>query len=575
MSRNWSAASDDLRWTPGVVKFEFQSAWTVLGFIRVESTVTDERTLISQWSGASSRQFLLTTVNETAPAAIEFSHNQVSIVTTSSVVAENVWYLWAVSNDTSGNAKVYCMELDGTVNVDGATGTLTADKGNDYDIVLGGKGIGGTADDHLGDIAHVAYINHELTKQEIQEYLHNPYKVVSRFDTFFYVPIIGASPEPDWSGNGRNFTVTGTTRSAMPPIAPIFGDISWAGVAAAGGGFKNLTASITSASTVTAAGLHPVLDLTASITSASTVTATTPEITKEIGPASITSGSTVTAAGLHPVLDLVASITSASTVTAANFTAVIDLGAASITSASTVTATTPTLFSVKSLGPASITSGSTVTATGLHPVLDLTASITSASTVTATDFQRTRQVGPASITSDSTVTAAGLTAVIDLSAASITSASTVTATLTKTEAAKELGPASITSASTVTAAGLHPVLDIVAAITSASTVTANNLQRTRELAASITSGSTVTATGLHPVLDLIAAVTSASTVTAAGLTTDLSATLGPASITSISTVTADLIKQGQFVTGNDFAFTARSGDSTFTGKERATFSSQA
>lgn len=55
--------------------------------------------------------------------------------------------------------------------------------------------------------------------------------------------LFGASPEPDFSGNGRNGTVSGATITDHAPIPPPFGfDMGWQGTftaAAAGGDIRN------------------------------------------------------------------------------------------------------------------------------------------------------------------------------------------------------------------------------------------------------------------------------------------------------------------------------------------------
>jgi hypothetical protein len=39
----------------------------------------------------------------------------------------------------------------------------------------------------------------------------------------FFAPIIGRSPEPDFTSGGRDLTVDGTTVAANPPVQPLFG----------------------------------------------------------------------------------------------------------------------------------------------------------------------------------------------------------------------------------------------------------------------------------------------------------------------------------------------------------------
>lgn len=90
-----------------------------------------------------------------------------------------------------------------------------------------------------GSIAEPAIWNTDLTADEIMGlYLGVPVLRVRRDSLKCYPPLLGASPEPDYSGNGLALTLTGSTVAAHAPVAPMFSfDGGWQGAftAAAGG----------------------------------------------------------------------------------------------------------------------------------------------------------------------------------------------------------------------------------------------------------------------------------------------------------------------------------------------------
>ena len=80
-----------------------------------------------------------------------------------------------------------------------------------------------------GDMAEVGIWNRALTVGEVTSIMRaGPMRHASGL--IFYVPILGASPEPDYGGSVLSGTVTGTTIVDHPPVAPMFGvDFGWAG----------------------------------------------------------------------------------------------------------------------------------------------------------------------------------------------------------------------------------------------------------------------------------------------------------------------------------------------------------
>jgi len=73
-----------------------------------------------------------------------------------------------------------------------------------------------------GDIAHASiYKNVSLTSSQLKQIMYFPGSITNGL--VGYWPLLGGSPEPDYSGNKNNGTVTGATVSAdNPPINGMF-----------------------------------------------------------------------------------------------------------------------------------------------------------------------------------------------------------------------------------------------------------------------------------------------------------------------------------------------------------------
>lgn len=110
-------------------------------------------------------------------------------------------------------------------------GAITAD-GN-TNLTIGNDSTGATTFD--GRIAYVRWFNAALSLDELTAVMYNRPARPSALVGFW--PLIGASPEPDWSGYVSNGTVTGSVVADGPPVPPPYiGDedfLAWV-VAASG-----------------------------------------------------------------------------------------------------------------------------------------------------------------------------------------------------------------------------------------------------------------------------------------------------------------------------------------------------
>lgn len=229
MSRNFTVTTGQYISLGDLAGARFQrlQAWTCLCFFRVENYSGDHRTPISK-RDAQSQFHLRINSSASEPTAIQVQcAGTGATATISSQVYLNTWYMAAVVNDGTGGAggvRLYLYNMAGT-QLGNATGTFPAsDLSPLTDIVsVGARGDASSATDDLmdGDVAHVAYLKAALTQPQVEEYLRAPAAVVARLSASaeFYLPLLGASPEPDHSGAGHNGTVNGTlTVTDMPPV---------------------------------------------------------------------------------------------------------------------------------------------------------------------------------------------------------------------------------------------------------------------------------------------------------------------------------------------------------------------
>jgi len=198
---------------------EFGAAtnWTALAFFKSPDTGQSDA-LLSKWGGSGTRRQFVLRLHTDSIVRIVFNNNG-TIITTGSAVSNDTWYLAVASNDTGNNAAVAVWNMDGTLHSSGS-GTHPGDVSTlSADLTVG------TADNNGFDptltVAHVAYIDEELSANEILAYLRNPSRFVASRSTQFYLPLRGdASPEPDFSGNANNGTISGTVIKAdNPPTA--------------------------------------------------------------------------------------------------------------------------------------------------------------------------------------------------------------------------------------------------------------------------------------------------------------------------------------------------------------------
>lgn len=139
---------------------------------------------------------------------------------TTNTVSTGSWQNCGFAYDRGATANDPVFVLDGTNEtvIEIATPTGTAVAGDDR-LRIGETGNAG--DDYNGRMAFVAIWNVALSVNEIQVMNRgvNPF-VIRHENLILYWPLWGnQSPEPDYSGNGENGTLAGTTKGIdNPPV---------------------------------------------------------------------------------------------------------------------------------------------------------------------------------------------------------------------------------------------------------------------------------------------------------------------------------------------------------------------
>lgn len=155
-------------------------------------------------------------------AVIDTSSNQKSVYG-STDLTNGTWVHVLLTKDTSdtvGGMKAYINSVSETMTTEtnNALGTIT----NNLNIGLGGRS-SGTFRAYTGcSLSYVEIFSRELSQNDAKQLMRFPGSVSNgRLCTF---PLWGASPEPDYSGNGNSGTITtGTTIGASnPPVNGFF-----------------------------------------------------------------------------------------------------------------------------------------------------------------------------------------------------------------------------------------------------------------------------------------------------------------------------------------------------------------
>jgi hypothetical protein len=232
MSRSWATGNTANYIDLGDItsaRFLWADAWTLIFHGRVDAT-GDERSFVGKTNSEATMQFRLRTTNAD-PAQLDYRKTQNSPERwqTSAVFNHDEWYCISVSNDGSeaaGDMEVFGVSVESlTFVVDAFSGDNAADASDLTPPIILGKDGSPNNDPMDGDMAHVCYVEKVVTKNEVLAYAKDPWRQVMAWRAAgtvveFYLPMIGESPEPDFSGSGNDGTINGTIGVGNnPPIA--------------------------------------------------------------------------------------------------------------------------------------------------------------------------------------------------------------------------------------------------------------------------------------------------------------------------------------------------------------------
>lgn len=249
MARLWTLGSGEYLTSSVEVLNPRNSAGTAAIWFR-PSAIGTQITLLSQLDGSGTGRTWLTVT--AAGALLSSLGNEFN---SGGAAAANQWQhgciKWALP-DGSG-ATTLRLLLDG---VEVASGAITMES-NSGALVVGANKLGGGG--FLGRLGQVTLWDAELSANEVKMLAARSAPVrVQANSVRLYAPIVGQAPEPDYGGEAKNLTLTGSPAVAdAPPVQPWFGyDAGWQGAftEAAAGGVTGDAALTLPALTASAAG---------------------------------------------------------------------------------------------------------------------------------------------------------------------------------------------------------------------------------------------------------------------------------------------------------------------------------
>lgn len=230
MSLNFDGSTEWIRTPEDQTEFDEGRQWTCGAFFRIENSATDDRSIISRWSGS---HFNLRTNAEAAPTTIEVIKGATTITGAESIEL-NTWYCIVVAQSagaSNNTMTLFTMNMDGTFVDDGLTGTDGGDNAATSSDI--GSRNDGDADLMDGDIQFPFYIDGvTFARNDAINFLNRPIQTVLQHGSnvhWLYYLGKGAVNAVDISAAQTTTTINGTpTVSDNPPVGPFYGyDLEW------------------------------------------------------------------------------------------------------------------------------------------------------------------------------------------------------------------------------------------------------------------------------------------------------------------------------------------------------------
>lgn len=221
MARNFNGSSDILTNSNAPIT---AVPLTMGCWIRPASLTTANRVFsISSTTGANNSRFAIAVRGDMANDPLQaIATNSAATNGTAqilSVLAVGVWSHVVARFETNASRYVFHNGVKSTQNT-----TNTTPSALDLTEIGAGSLAGGAPTGFWpGDIAEPFMYNVSLTDEEIRALASgNLPSRIRRESLKHYPPILGADPEPDYSGGGFHMTVTGTTVVPHPPVSMMF-----------------------------------------------------------------------------------------------------------------------------------------------------------------------------------------------------------------------------------------------------------------------------------------------------------------------------------------------------------------
>lgn len=228
MSLDFAAASSD-RVDCGSPSLSLLSTgFTVMAWM-YNDAIDNNRHVISRGNGSGQAKWRLSTASGTGPTngpILQWIGSAGLTYIGTTVFSANQWNFIAAVVNPYVSAKIY----KGTLTSAAAEMSYsTSTPGSSYNddasnaIELGNRfTTNGSSQALDGKLGPTILVSRQLTTAEIVDWQWRP-RVIANTEGFWRPGANGTSTQPDWSGKGRNGTVTGAVVAADVPLGPWFG----------------------------------------------------------------------------------------------------------------------------------------------------------------------------------------------------------------------------------------------------------------------------------------------------------------------------------------------------------------
>lgn len=217
MARDFDGLDDDIDVTWGIDPNT--TTFTLVGWVKADSfNGTSNCVIAQQLDGTGAGRTILSAINSSGNYKLETVIGGVS-TPGSTTLSTGVYYHVAVTTSSTGSGTVN-IYLNGVLD---GTSTRDPEAANGHLRFGRHKSPSTSNEEWDGRMAHFLCYNRTLSAAEIKQCMYYPGSIKNGL--VFYLPLFGsASPEPDYSGNGKSGTLENGTASSTdnPPINGLY-----------------------------------------------------------------------------------------------------------------------------------------------------------------------------------------------------------------------------------------------------------------------------------------------------------------------------------------------------------------